>query len=65
MIKTTIKAVGTVKITNADNGSVTYSATYDAKEILDALHNGESIHSIIHRLDGSHVIATQPSPNFN
>lgn len=62
----TIKQVGTIKITNVDTGETTYSATYDAADIIAALNCGESLDSVIARLElteESHEPASaQPNP---
>lgn len=51
MTTKTIKARGTIRITNTDTGETKVSATYDAADIIKALHRGESIESIIARLE--------------
>lgn len=51
MTTNTIKARGTIKITNTETGETEVSATYDAADVIKALHRGESIESIIARLE--------------
>jgi hypothetical protein len=46
-----IKQVGTIRVTNVDTGKTTYSAAYNANEVIDALRKGESVDSILSRLE--------------
>lgn len=46
-----IQKMGEIEITDTVTGEVKVSATYDANEIIDALKAGESIESIVQRLE--------------
>ncbi|MHA1962523.1 MAG: hypothetical protein ACW99U_20160 [Candidatus Thorarchaeota archaeon] len=63
-----IKQVGTIRVTNVDTGKTTYSATYAACDILDALKKGETVESILARLEAKAEYRMTPvsgSPAFS
>lgn len=57
----TIKARGTIKITNTDTGETTLGATYDAADVLKALNAGEPLKSIIARLENVQTVSSKPA----
>lgn len=57
-----LKRLGTIKITEADTGIVTYSGTYAVEDILAALNAGFTVEQIMDSLDDLEKVS-QLSPN--